>query len=682
MSRLAELEQSVPDYLAWLHKVKIRGGKVPGLKSFYPYGEKERSAMAFLERAGLVRQLPPSRHRLSPLTQSGASGGGYITTPAGEATLIMGKPREHNVVLSSARLTELGERLLLDIASGKRWLDDTDKIRAATILEKRGYLTGVFFPDGRYRADLTSRGEALVRSTAPATLHQHSLDSPAGRATAEAHARLAQAQRGLHELGLEKETLRGLGYGKGQLTPSWRELSAEGLRAAKGGSPAVMRATLREIGKEYREMKRYDPTHNPHTQLHSAERTVLANMPDKDVLLRPTTGKDTTNLKSLLQKGLISASQSVRYAFLLTTKGRRTWDHMEQERLGKQRLWWQKATKAEPAQERKLARRYGMVANPLDIRFLRYIGETRKWWDWAVDKRRSIRTGAVVTAKVEDLAKKSVPVATRGKGFLLDIRRRELEILPHAVPPAGSKETAGQLWVKEPAERKGFQFLKRTGGFGGLVSPLFRRDNPQTMADLRREIHTLSQKPSPTAQEANRLEILLDILYQSTSGRHLPASAYYANPTIKIILPNKKQIRAKMQPMMMVETLKEKALADALAGKPISYKSVDWTRVAELASLRGSKGRVLRPLFAARPVAENPTWNPHRKLVGEFAHERMLDWPSFKRRHPEATVRTVSTDGHRARIAYYGPRRAGRSRDYKLVSVLHPPRENPCSLGM
>lgn len=73
----------------------------------------------------------------------------------------------------------------------------------------------------------------------------------------------------------------------------------------------------------------------------------------------------------------------------------------------------------------------------------------------------------------------------------------------------------------------------------------------------------------------------------------------------------------------------------------------------------------------------------------QYAHETFLDWQAFKKAHPEATIRTITSDGHQLRIAYYGQvvgyrvvagKRTPIHSEYALQSILHPREEEaPCA---
>ena len=86
-----------------------------------------------------------------------------------------------------------------------------------------------------------------------------------------------------------------------------------------------------------------------------------------------------------------------------------------------------------------------MTTNPLNIRFLRYIGPTTK--HFINEKWRSIRSGSVMIADAADMNRENIPVATRGKGFGFDARRALLVPLPTAMIPKLTGGYSGQLWV-------------------------------------------------------------------------------------------------------------------------------------------------------------------------------------------------------------------------------------------
>ena len=81
------------------------------------------------------------------------------------------------------------------------------------------------------------------------------------------------------------------------------------------------------------------------------------------------------------------------------------------------------------------------------------------------------------------------------------------------------------------------------------------------------------------------------------------------------------------------------------------------------------------------PTGERRTRNPRQFPKGtltvgrRYIHEHLADRPKG------ATVRTITTDGHQVRVAYWGPKRRGRHAHYKLVSILHPIAEAwPCAI--
>lgn len=63
--------------------------------------------------------------------------------------------------------------------------------------------------------------------------------------------------------------------------------------------------------------------------------------------------------------------------------------------------------------------------------------------------------------------------------------------------------------------------------------------------------------------------------------------------------------------------------------------------------------------------------------MSRFLHEEFFDWKPFKRRHPDAVIRTKVAGDHRIRIVYFGAKRDGRHSNSKVFAVLHPANENP-----
>lgn len=64
----------------------------------------------------------------------------------------------------------------------------------------------------------------------------------------------------------------------------------------------------------------------------------------------------------------------------------------------------------------------------------------------------------------------------------------------------------------------------------------------------------------------------------------------------------------------------------------------------------------------------------------QYVHEKIAEWSPIKKEHPDATIRSVQSGKHVLKIAYWDG--TGDSHKHsKLVTVLHPKGENPCSMG-
>ena len=162
---------------------------------------------------------------------------------------------------------------MITLAHGQAYLTGKDVNRANSLLSKDYLVIQSYYPDGSIKAELTGRGVAwLSRHRSEALRQRGRPGSPVYRALAPVHAAFMTEQELDHRFVHDPEyapsvgtkptgTLSAVAAHFPERRTDYMTITGPALRAAqlKGMPPSVARQTMREIAREYRALRDYDP---------------------------------------------------------------------------------------------------------------------------------------------------------------------------------------------------------------------------------------------------------------------------------------------------------------------------------------------------------------------------------------------------------------------------------------